>query len=689
MKIENKSKGAATVSEGLDSNAFGFKLDGQMYSMMMEKLYTNKPGAVIRELSCNALDSHVANGCPGKPFDIHMPTWLSKEFFIRDYGTGIPHDRFEHIYTNVGNSTKADTNGQIGAFGLGSKTPFTLSDTFSVENWNSGRKTTWVCFKDSGVPKVSKVYEDMHNTEPSGLKVSFSLTQDLEDEFKRSLVKELKYFPVKPNITGIPLPEWPSLPNDDGRGYEYSQDGTSSVLMGNINYAIPVYEITGGISNNSISVMNVLNKGIVIFANIGDIDITPSRESLELTEKTKTYIHILCVKIIKDYQTIFLKDISKCTHLLEAKSIARSSIAVLIRDMQGITLSSGKRFSIQELLSFTHDIPEYQPYVKYRGYGKSTYKKENKLRTDKLTDNNVKVFYDDLGRGGIKHLRDSDLGNHNVILREHNKVGKDKIKEELQACIKVMQDNHGIKVTALSGEIGYPEKKTRVTGTPKAPRTVTDQVYSVVPYGNEISTMKGPPISSLPTTGYYIPIHGLSVDSYAVPYITLIKTYRLLGYKEPLYLVRRKTVPSLKIPDISTLQVKLIGELQIRERKSKIFNLVLDKLRTVPLILHVKGHLLESACKETKLVCKIYTKLNKISPVGMSYNLIANYLALLGSSPTTNALPEKTVIKLDNLIEGHSKTGLHSLLNTINMIHASLNNKQALINSINQYTASK
>ena len=44
--------------------------------MFADKVYSNKERAVIRELACNAHDSHVMAGTTDVPFEVHLPTPL-------------------------------------------------------------------------------------------------------------------------------------------------------------------------------------------------------------------------------------------------------------------------------------------------------------------------------------------------------------------------------------------------------------------------------------------------------------------------------------------------------------------------------------------------------------------------------------------------------------------------------------
>ncbi len=78
--------------------------------MFADKVYTHKERAVIRELACNAHDSHVIAGTQDIPFDVHLPTSLEPWFSLRDYGTGLEDHDIENIYGAIGVSTKRDSN---------------------------------------------------------------------------------------------------------------------------------------------------------------------------------------------------------------------------------------------------------------------------------------------------------------------------------------------------------------------------------------------------------------------------------------------------------------------------------------------------------------------------------------------------------------------------------------------------
>ena len=75
------------------------------------------------------------------PFEVHLPTILEPYFSVRDYGTGLTDQEIESIYTTYFESTKTNSNEYIGALGLGSKSPFSYTDNFTVTSVKNGSKS--------------------------------------------------------------------------------------------------------------------------------------------------------------------------------------------------------------------------------------------------------------------------------------------------------------------------------------------------------------------------------------------------------------------------------------------------------------------------------------------------------------------------------------------------------------------
>jgi len=129
MILNNEKTKCETNMSG--STAFSIQASSKMFKILSSGLYSNKEKAIIRELSCNAYDANIDAGNKRIPIKVHLPNTLECFFSVKDNGTGLSPDEMTQIYTQYGNSTKTDRNDQIGALGLGSKSPFSYTSSFT------------------------------------------------------------------------------------------------------------------------------------------------------------------------------------------------------------------------------------------------------------------------------------------------------------------------------------------------------------------------------------------------------------------------------------------------------------------------------------------------------------------------------------------------------------------------------
>ena len=122
-------------SQELDSsNQFSIAQTSKMFKILSDSLYSDKVMAVIRELSTNANDAHIAAG-NRNPFKVTLPTQTNPNFTVRDYGTGLSQEDMEELYTTYGASNKNDSNDFTGCLGLGSKSPFAYTKSFTTTSY--------------------------------------------------------------------------------------------------------------------------------------------------------------------------------------------------------------------------------------------------------------------------------------------------------------------------------------------------------------------------------------------------------------------------------------------------------------------------------------------------------------------------------------------------------------------------
>ena len=289
MIINHAPQNEAIISNVSDVGEFRIRNSAKAFSILSSGLYANKVRAIIRELSCNAVDSHVAAGKQGTPFDVHLPNSLEPYFSIRDYGTGLSHDQVTNIYTTYFESTKTASNEFIGALGLGSKSPFSFTDNFTVTAVQNGKKGIYSAFiNEQGVPSIALMMDE-ETTDPNGVEVRFAV-EDRYDfaKFRDEARYVYEYFKLRPVISGNADFEFkdPSYKEENIiPGVHYSSDNYargSYAIMGNIKYPIDIPnadKVLGGMHG-------LLSCGLVMEFNIGELDFQASREGLSYIPQT-------------------------------------------------------------------------------------------------------------------------------------------------------------------------------------------------------------------------------------------------------------------------------------------------------------------------------------------------------------------------------------------------------------------
>ena len=126
---------------------------------LLTNLYSDANSATLREITSNAYDAHRAIGNDA-PIEVTLPSALDPNFIVQDYGAGMSAEDIRNIYARYGASTKRDTLDQIGAFGLGAKAPLALVSQFTLTSIKDGYETNViVSMGENGVGNVNILSE--------------------------------------------------------------------------------------------------------------------------------------------------------------------------------------------------------------------------------------------------------------------------------------------------------------------------------------------------------------------------------------------------------------------------------------------------------------------------------------------------------------------------------------------------
>lgn len=281
------------LGNGSKSKAFSITASPKVFKILSSDLYTNKIRAVVRELITNMIDAHALNGNPEK-FIIQVPGRLDPRFVCRDFGPGMSDfdiqgdDNSPGLYNSYFSSSKAESNDFIGGFGLGSKSPFSYTDTFSITSYHKGEIRGYVAYMDGDGPQIKPTFvKEMGPNDKTGIEivvpveekdfrnfayeVSYIMRPFKDLAIINGLDREIDYFPDFDDYYGVnPERYWPD------RGGLYA-------IYGGI-----VYPIDGVIrERNWLSIRNEVN---YIKFPMGSLDIAPSREALSLDDRTRKNI---------------------------------------------------------------------------------------------------------------------------------------------------------------------------------------------------------------------------------------------------------------------------------------------------------------------------------------------------------------------------------------------------------------
>jgi len=313
MKLHTKEHNITRGGVAVESE-FKIKQTAKSFEILSGGLYSDAILAVVRELSCNAWDSHVEAGKGTVPFKIHLPNQLEPFLSIRDFGLGLCEDDVLNLYTTYFESTKTNSNDFIGALGLGSKSPFAYADNFEVTSIFNGTQTLYSVFlNESGIPTIAKM-GDHHTDESNGLEVKLTVKDEDFYRFAERTSEILKFFEPKPEVGGYPNFEFKALPenNIQGDGWfvaprEWSNQRFTAV-QGNVPYRVDIDQISEFLSNEEQRFFQEAQ--IVAFFEIGDLEVAASREEIKYTEPTKEalvkmarQIRVDMVKVIEEDMT--------------------------------------------------------------------------------------------------------------------------------------------------------------------------------------------------------------------------------------------------------------------------------------------------------------------------------------------------------------------------------------------------
>lgn len=314
MEVMNSAELTQTdilVGQKSTTRSFGVSDDPMLMSMLSTGFYQNPLRTMIQEVMFNAWDAHRMGNCQHRPIDIYINDTTG--LIIRDYGPGIEpgenDDNMHDIYCMYGGSTKRGQKNQTGGFGLGSKSPFAYTESFTVTSHFGGMKNMYLISRvsDSNGGKPGMTSLVRVPTTETGLMVTVPLKaghMDKAYEYVKDIlflsgIKAMVHNADEPDefIDSLHLPAGSYMVDDE------HYNGHVWAVYGGVRYQIPKNDEY----SQEYEFMRLLAYKKDIFVGFAPDTLTPlpNREGLNMGDKSKETVKGTFERCTEKFQQTF------------------------------------------------------------------------------------------------------------------------------------------------------------------------------------------------------------------------------------------------------------------------------------------------------------------------------------------------------------------------------------------------
>ena len=289
MKLVSNSdvQHVGTINKSID---FGIDKEniGVLFRGFSDTLYSNKIGSIVRELTSNCFDSHREAKVKDDVVIILQNadplTGKNGKICFKDVGVGLSPKRIEDIYSKYFSSTKRETNNEIGGFGIGAKSPLAYTDVFEVNTIHNGIAYNYIVHRGEQVPMI-KLVSKKATDERNGTSVILPVRPGDEEKFISECKHQLRFFDnitykgmnINNNYKIYKGKHWIASLHGEREDVEYRL----SICLGGVSYPLDSNQVK---FDSYFTEYN--NTSVALNFDIGEIDVTMSRENIEYNDRS-------------------------------------------------------------------------------------------------------------------------------------------------------------------------------------------------------------------------------------------------------------------------------------------------------------------------------------------------------------------------------------------------------------------
>lgn len=296
---------------------------------MFVNLYNNPDEAVYREILFNAIDATKKMGSDEK-IEVYLPTNDTPVLTIVDKGVGMSLEDLKRN-SQFGGTDKNDENDSVGGFGLGFKSPLSITSQFSVESIKNGDRTVvTISNSEDGICRMSVLLREESDL-PNGTTVSVPV----KNVYDMRQVAERYTSYVPDMVTYFNRNDYPYFTEQTHyTNYKKVFDGfydaneyythNLTIVMGGVPYVVSYDDLGFHVPE----LKGLFRGHYILEAPIGSITLSPNREGVQFNQKTKDTIKEQLFGKLKSFLEEFEQTLSEAKTFVEAREIWVGSTAV-------------------------------------------------------------------------------------------------------------------------------------------------------------------------------------------------------------------------------------------------------------------------------------------------------------------------------------------------------------------------
>ena len=271
----------------MKSKSFGIGDVSAIIDILRNRMYSRPIQTLVQEYICNARDAMIEAGTnKTHKLSIIAPTKLACEFRVRDFGVGLSEERVQNVFTMYGASTKRNTNGQIGGYGLGAKSAWAYTDSFTVVSYYEGTKTTYLCHVGRDNIGSMDILNQESTTQKNGVEIIVTVKPADVDSFQIAVRRCIMFWDRNTIDVNIQVPNVQAT--FGSKAFEEDNIVVFEAVNSYNSYAHKSSDliVVDGIQFESPISFSAASR-LCVFLKTGDVDIAPSRESIIDNDKVK------------------------------------------------------------------------------------------------------------------------------------------------------------------------------------------------------------------------------------------------------------------------------------------------------------------------------------------------------------------------------------------------------------------